>query len=113
MSADFPWWLLIVGLVAGALLVFLVMAEFTRSADEQADAELVQEARWISSQFAGTDRAVEPAVVEDILRLNRDWLAGPALQANEVVLAPGDAPPPDVSATDGPLADAPWTTPPA
>jgi len=100
MSADFPIWLLLVGLVAGALLVFLVMAEFNRSADEQADAELIHEAEWVSSQFAGTTRPVEPAVVEEILRLNRDWLAGPAMQANE-----GDLPAPEVPTAEAPLPD--------
>jgi len=40
MNAEFQWWLLLVGLVIGALLVFLVMADFSRSADEQADLEL-------------------------------------------------------------------------
>ncbi len=93
MNADFQWWLLIVGLVIGALLVFLVMADFSRSADEQADAELSREADWIATQFAPTDHPLAPALVEDILRLNRDWLAGPALQAEELEpLVPVDPP---------------------
>ena len=93
MNADFQWWLLIVGLVIGALLVFLVMADFSRSADEQAEAELSREADWIATQFAPTDHPLAPTLVEDILRLNRDWLAGPALQAEELEpLVPVDPP---------------------
>ena len=84
MNAEFQWWLLIVGLVVGALLVFLVMADFSRSADEQADAELNREADWIAGQLASTDHPVDPVLVEDILRLNREWLAAPALQPEEL-----------------------------
>ncbi len=88
MNAEFQWWLLLVGLVIGALLVFLVMADFSRSADEQADAELGREADWIASLLRPTQDPtggpVEPATIEEILRLNREWLAGPALQADEL-----------------------------
>ena len=91
MNAEFQWWLLLVGLVIGALLVFLVMADFSRSADEQADAELGREADWIAGLIRPSqgppDRPVEPATIEEILRLNREWLAGPALQADELARA--------------------------
>ncbi len=91
MNAEFQWWLLLVGLVIGALLVFLVMADFARRADEQADGELSREADWIAglleSGSGGT--SVDPALVEDVLRLNREWLAGPALQVEELEPAVG------------------------
>ena len=91
MNAEFQWWLLLVGLVIGALLVFLVMADFSRSADEQADAELGHEADWIAGLLrSGPDQAegpIDPATIEEILRLNREWLAGPALQADELARA--------------------------
>ena len=93
MNAEFQWWLLLVGLVVGAILVFLVMADFSRSADEQADAEVRHEASWIASQLTSTDQPLDPVVVEDILRLNREWLAGPAMQAEELE-APLDQIPP-------------------
>ena len=93
MNAEFQWWLLLVGLVIGALLVFLVMADFSRSADEQADAELGREADWIAgllrpihdpTEGPAGPATIEPATVEEILRLNREWLAGPALPADEL-----------------------------
>jgi hypothetical protein len=93
MNAEFQWWLLLVGLVIGALLVFLVMVDFARSSDEQADAELSREADWIAGLLRHPDGPVDPALVEDILRLNREWLAGPALQGDE--LEPVDEPPGD------------------
>ena len=87
MNAEFQWWLLLVGLVIGALLVFLVMADFSRSSDEQADLELGQEATWIAGLLSPADGHVEPALVEEVLRLNREWLAGPAPVAASAPLA--------------------------
>ncbi len=84
MNAEFQWWLLLVGLAIGALLVFLVMIDFMRSAEEQADAELSREVDWIAAALAGPDGPVDPALVEEILRLDREWLAGPALQNDEL-----------------------------
>ena len=94
MNAEFQWWLLLVGLVIGALLVFLVMADFARSSDEQADLELGQEATWIAGLLAPADGRVDPALIEDVLRLNREWLAGPAPQ-------PEPAPLPDSAGSAG------------
>lgn len=87
MNAEFQWWLLLVGLVIGALLVFLVMADFSRSADEQADLELGQEATWIAGLLSPADGQVDPALIEEVLRLNREWLAGPAPLAGAAPLA--------------------------
>ena len=84
MNAEFQWWLLLVGLVIGALLVFLVMVDFSRSADEQADTELSQEADWIAGLLAPAPGPIDSALIEEILRLNREWLGGPALQADEL-----------------------------
>jgi len=98
MNAEFQWWLLLVGLVIGALLVFLVMADFSRSADEQADAELGHEADWIAGLLrSGPDQAegpIDPATIEEILRLNREWLAGPGLPAQGPLPTQGPLPDP-------------------
>jgi hypothetical protein len=97
MNAEFQWWLLLVGLVIGALLVFLVMVDFSRSSDEQAEAEFGREADWIAGLLPPTGGPIDPALIEEVLRLNREWLAGPALQAGE--LEPADeAPASQVSA---------------
>ena len=76
MNDEFQWWLLLVGLVIGALLVFLVMVDFARSADEQAEAEVLREADWISGILQPTDGHIDPVLIGEILRLNREWLAG-------------------------------------
>jgi hypothetical protein len=100
MNAEFQWWLLLVGLVIGALLVFLVMADFSRSSEEQADVELGQEAAWIAGLLAPADSQVDPALIEEVLRLNRDWLAGPAPIAGAAPLA-GAAPVADPAGSVG------------
>jgi hypothetical protein len=76
MNDEFQWWLLLVGLVIGALLVFLVMVDFTRSADEQAEVELDREATWMAGLLRPSDGDVDPALIQEILRLHREWLAG-------------------------------------
>jgi hypothetical protein len=114
MNDEFQWWLLLVGLVIGALLVFLVMVDFTRSADEQTEAELAREAHWMARLLRPTDGEIDPALIHEILRLHREWLAGatsPAIEAAPpFAQPPPDEPPPDEDRGDeSPAsASAPW-----
>jgi len=93
MNDEFQWWLLLVGLVIGALLVFLVMVDFARTADEQAESEVAREAGWIAGVLEPTDGHVDPALIGEILRLNREWLSGAA--PSEIVPPPVASPPDD------------------
>jgi hypothetical protein len=77
MTAEFDWWLLIVGLVAGAGLVWLILAEWPRRDEELADDELELEAGWIAAQLGAEGRGVEPAVAEAVLRQHRAYLRLP------------------------------------
>jgi hypothetical protein len=99
MNDEFQWWLLLVGLVIGALLVFLVMVDFTRSADEQTEAELGREADWMARLLEPTDGEIDPALIHEILRLHREWLAGSPGPASSPVpateAAAASEPPPD------------------
>jgi hypothetical protein len=94
VNAEFSWWLLIVGLVLGAALTWLVMAESTRTDADLTETEQRGEALWIASVLTSSGRPTEDASVEEILQLHREYLA---------------APPPD----DPPTTDAPTTTTPA
>ena len=49
VNAEFNWWLLIVGLVLGAALTWLVMAESARRDADLTETEQRGEARWIAS----------------------------------------------------------------
>jgi hypothetical protein len=77
MTAEFDWWLLILGLVIGAGLVWLILAELPRRDEELGEAELDVEAAWIAAQLQHTDRRRDPAFVAAVLREHRAYLKLP------------------------------------
>jgi len=77
MNAEFNWWLLIVGLVVGAALTWLVMADLTRRDADVDAAEQAGEARWIATILTDSGKPIGPDRVEEVLRLHRDYLAAP------------------------------------
>lgn len=77
MNAEFNWWLLIVGLVIGAALTWLVMADLTRRDADVDAAEQASEARWIATILTDTGLPIAPDRVEEVLRLHHDYLAAP------------------------------------
>ena len=77
MNAEFNWWLLIVGLVVGAGLTWLVMADSARRESDVTEAERPSEAAWITSIMSAAGRPIEPSRVEDVLRLHAEYLAAP------------------------------------
>jgi len=77
VNAEFNWWLLIVGLVLGAALTWLVMAESTRRDADVSEAEQRGEALWIASMLSAGEEPADAARVERILRLHREYLAAP------------------------------------
>jgi hypothetical protein len=105
MNAEFNWWLLIVGLVVGAALTWLVMADLTRRDADVDAAEQASEARWIATILTDSGRPIAPDRVDEVLRLHRDYLAAPPPD-DPVVQADDD------DATDrAPAAPAPQTGP--
>ena len=77
MTAEFDWWLLIVGLVVGAGLVWLILAEWPRQDEELADEEIRLEAGWIAAQLLADGRMIEPDAAEAVLRQHRAYLGLP------------------------------------
>jgi hypothetical protein len=90
VNAEFNWWLLIVGLVLGAALTWLVMAESTRRDADLTEREQRGEARWIALMLRSIGRPTDSADVDEILQLHRQYLAAP----------PPDDPGPDDVVTD-------------
>jgi hypothetical protein len=75
MNAEFNWWLLVVGVVAGAGLVSLVAGNWGRGSDASA-ADLDDEAAWITGALGDQGTTLAPDTIAAILRLHGTWLTG-------------------------------------
>jgi len=75
--AEFQWWLLIVGLVAGGGLVTLVFMDGARRENEIDERERPAEATWISERLAAEGRDVDPYTAEAVLWAHKEYLALP------------------------------------
>jgi hypothetical protein len=75
MSAEFNWWLLIVGVVAGAALTWLVVADASRREREVGERELPAEASWIARSLGHPP--VDADTAERVLRAHRRYLGFP------------------------------------
>jgi hypothetical protein len=75
MNSEFNWWLLVVGIVVGAGLAWLVLADLggSRSSGEPLDeeTELQLEADWIAARFEERERPVDRDLLTDTLELDR------------------------------------------
>jgi len=74
MNAEFNWWLLIVGLVAGAGLVWLVIADWSRREEDVAEDERAVESAWIAQSLRERGTDLDPDAAEQVLALHRDYL---------------------------------------
>jgi hypothetical protein len=86
--AEFQWWLLIVGLVAGGGLVAVVSMDSRRREDDISELERQAEATWIADQLAYRE-AVDPATVEAVLRAHREYLS--LLPPDRLIVEEADA----------------------
>jgi hypothetical protein len=77
MNAEFNVWLLIVGLVVGAGLVWLVMMDSRRRDAEIDAAERPREALWLSTVLADDGFDVSPEAAERLLVLHEAYLGAP------------------------------------
>jgi hypothetical protein len=73
VGSEFNWWLLLVGIVVGAALAWLVLADF--GSDEavpgEGETDLQLEADWIAARFEEHDRTIDPDEVVSVLELDR------------------------------------------
>lgn len=91
MFAEFNWWLLIVGLVVGAGLAWLVLADTRRREEELEDRELANEAIWLEDAMTQAGTPLDATTAEQLLRLHRAYLGLPPMDLDEG-RDPGDAP---------------------
>jgi hypothetical protein len=95
MTAEFDWWLLILGLVVGAGLVWLILAELPRREADLGPEELDLEASWVAAQLRQRDRRWDAELVATVLREHRAYMKLPPpedLPATSRLATP-DAPP--------------------
>jgi hypothetical protein len=100
MNAEFNWWLLIVGLVVGAGLVWLVIADWSRREEDLTEDERAAEAGWIAEELRSRGERLDPSTAEEILDLHRAYLRQTAGVAGDEV---GDGVVDDERAADGDL----------
>ena len=93
MNAEFNWWLLIVGLVVGAGLVWFVVADQRRREVDVDAEERAREAEWLSASLADEDHDLSPEMATRVLDLHRAYLEGPP---------PDEVPPSDGLASELP-----------
>lgn len=108
MNAEFNVWLLIVGLVVGAGLVWLVMMDGRRRETDIDAVELPREAAWIAALLAEDGYDVSPEAAEQALLLHRAYLGAPPpdpAPAGRAASEPAPDPEP-VSGADAPPSDA-------
>jgi hypothetical protein len=77
VNAEFNWWLLIVGLVIGAGLVWLILSDSARRDADISERERASEARWIAEAIQDHGRRVSAEDVLEILNLHRSYLGAP------------------------------------
>lgn len=95
MNAEFDWWLLLVGIVGGAALVWLVVGDLRRRDDDLADDERQLEAEWIADAFGAAGRDIDETTVSEVLELHRAYLAGPAPELDPIEGGAAPTPAPD------------------
>lgn len=95
--AEFQWWLLLVGLVAGGGIVAVVYLDGARREQDLEERELPAEAAWIGGRLRARGRSVEDATVERVLLEHRIYRAEPPPDRLTIAREPIDAGP----GTDG------------
>lgn len=93
MIAGFDWWLLLVGIVGGAGIVWLVIADFRRRDEDVAADERVEEAAWIAEAITEAGNPIDDGTVDEVLRLHRAYLEAPPPDLDPVGQAPLDEAP--------------------
>jgi hypothetical protein len=100
VNAEFNVWLLIVGLVVGAGLVWLVVMDSRRRESDVDEVERPREAAWLSAVLKEDGFDVSPEAADRLLLLHRAYL---------------DAPPPDPvdlsPVPEGPVSSTPEVAP--
>jgi hypothetical protein len=75
MTAEFNWWLLLLGLIVGGGLTWLVLAETRRREQDLEDDELADEAVWLEARMAEEGNPLPAETIERVMQLHRAYLS--------------------------------------
>jgi hypothetical protein len=75
--AEFQWWLLLVGIVAGGGLVAVISMDGSRRDADILEEERRAEATWIAAWLASEGRSVSDSDAAAVLEAHREYLALP------------------------------------
>jgi hypothetical protein len=73
-------WALVVGIAVGGAVVWFMVGRLPRRSDDIAPEELVAEAAWISRTIQSRGGIAPPELVEEVLQLHLEYVAGPPAQ---------------------------------
>lgn len=108
--AEFQWWLLLVGLVAGGALVAVISMDSARREVDVTAREREAEAGLLAAQLDAEGQPIDAATVAAVLRAHADYLKLPPPDRLETVESTGadrsvdgnpDRPPHDVGDDGG------------
>jgi hypothetical protein len=99
VNAEFNVWLLIVGLVLGAGLVWLVIMDSRRREADVDAVERPREAAWLSAVLAEDGFDVTAEAAERLLQLHQAYLEAPPPDGVQAESTPDDDP--DLSGEEG------------
>ncbi len=86
--AEFQWWLLLLGLVAGGGIVAVVYLDGARREQDIEDGELPAEATWISERLIARGHPVDAATAERVLVEHRAYRMEPPPDHLDPVVEP-------------------------
>jgi hypothetical protein len=109
VNDEFNWWLLIVGLVVGAGLMWLILADGSRREADVTTRERAGESLWIEEQLRRSGTPLPHELVAEVLDLHAAYLTAPPPDEPAPVEGEDGAPPPQP--TEGDAATAPKANP--
>jgi hypothetical protein len=90
VTEQYIGWALAVGGVLGGALVWFILGRLPRRTEDVGPAERREEALWIARVIESRGGVAPPALVDEVLELHGDYLAGPPLDVRPEPPAPAD-----------------------
>lgn len=83
MVEQYLVWVLLVGIAAGAAVTWFVVGRLPRRSDDISPPELAAEADWISRAIELRGGVAPASLVEEVLELHLEYVAGDPIEIDE------------------------------